>query len=172
MRKVWVVLSVLMLAACTSDPAPAAVSTPSPSGAPTVTPTAGPTIDGGCASSPASVAAPPDWTASAKVSRGPFVLSHEANLVGYLFVTPLRAGQPTNPANKILWVVKTPRNGQPLKLELRRMDGTGEPVSQIELADSGPGEIYPSIVDVPSAGCWQVQAGWNGHLATLELLYQ
>jgi hypothetical protein len=38
-------------------------------------------------------------------------------------------------------------------------------------ADSRPGEIYPSIVDVPAAGCWTVVAEWSGHRATLELAY-
>jgi hypothetical protein len=77
----------------------------------------------------------------------------------------------TNPANKILWIVREPRDGQPLTLTLRRTDGTGEAVIHREPADSSPGEIYPSIVDVPSAGCWIVTAEWSGHRATLELAW-
>ena len=77
----------------------------------------------------------------------------------------MRAGTDvTNPNNKILWIAREPRNGQPMKLTLRRTDGAGEVVTQQE-----PGEIYPSIVDVPSAGCWTVTAEWSGNRATLEL---
>lgn len=37
-------------------------------------------------------------------------------------------------------------------------------------ADSSPGEIYLSIVDVPTDGCWHVTFEWNGHRADLSLL--
>jgi len=39
-------------------------------------------------------------------------------------------------------------------------------------ANSGPGEIYPSIVDVPQPGCWRFDLSWSGHRATVYLEYQ
>jgi hypothetical protein len=33
-------------------------------------------------------------------------------------------------------------------------------------ANSSPGEIYPSILDAPTAGCWHVTAEWNNNRAT------
>jgi hypothetical protein len=116
----------------------------------------------------------PEWTASAKApGQIPHALSHEDNLVAVLFAGSLRAGaNVANPSNKILWIVRDPRDGKELRLKLRRVDGTGEPVTQVEQADSGPGEIYPSGVDVPTAGCWHVLASWNGYTATMELNYQ
>jgi hypothetical protein len=74
-----------------------------------------------------------------------------------------------NPSNKILWVMRDSRDGQALKLTLR---SSGQTVKVERAANSGPGEIYPSAVDVPTAGCWTVQADWNGHRATLELSYR
>jgi hypothetical protein len=170
-------LAVAMLAGCTSEATPSPVTstrvtlTPGRS-APALAVGASPS-PGGCFDTPLWIGAAPEWTASARLPGGtPYVLSHEGNLVGVLFGFPLRAGaNVTSPANKILWVAREPRDGKELQLTLRRADGAGEPVTQVELADSGPGEIYPSIVDAPTPGCWQVQASWNGHTATLALNY-
>jgi hypothetical protein len=97
-------------------------------------------------------------------------VSHEGNAVAVLFGYPLRAGRDVeNPSNKILWVMRDSRDGQALKLTLR---SSGQTVKVERAANSGPGEIYPSAVDVPTAGCWTVQADWNGHRATLELSYR
>jgi len=159
-------LVILALAGCTAvTPAPGtsppAVAAVSPSSAP-----------GGCGTTSILFGGQPDWTASAGAPAGPYVLSHEGNLVGVLFGYPLRAGEPTNPANKILWIAREPRGGHDLQLTLRPLAGTAEPVTQSEPANSGPGEIYPSIVNVPAAGCYTVQAAWSGNVATLELPYQ
>jgi hypothetical protein len=113
----------------------------------------------------------PDWAASANVPDIPYVTSNENNLVGRLFAGTLRAGRPESPTNKILWVVREPRQGSPLRLTLRPVQGTAPEVTVSEAPDSGPGEIYPSIVDVAAAGCWHVTAEWNGNRATLDLLY-
>jgi hypothetical protein len=45
-------------------------------------------------------------------------------------------------------------------------------VREVQAANSGPGEIYPSIVDVPQAGCWHFDLSWSGHKASVELLYR
>lgn len=74
--------------------------------------------------------------------------------------------------NKILWVVKLPREGQPLTITATPLDHNGGMVTVNEPANSGPGEIYPSIVDVPTPGCWQLNLQWAGNHDTIELLYQ
>jgi hypothetical protein len=38
--------------------------------------------------------------------------------------------------------------------------------------NSGPGEIYPSIIDVPEAGCWHFALAWNGHRSVVALAYR
>ena len=114
----------------------------------------------------------PDWTATASPGPVPYALSHEANLFAGLFGYPLAVGRDASEGtNKILWIAREPREGQPLRLTLRRTDGMGPTVTTVEPPNSGPGEIYPSIVDVPTAGCWRISAEWAGHTATLELAY-
>ena len=36
-------------------------------------------------------------------------------------------------------------------------------------ANSGPGEIYPSIVEVPFAGCWHVELAWGPNMDAVDL---
>jgi hypothetical protein len=163
-------LAVLWASACTGDgpggaPAPTSVGPP----APTLTPSP---MAGGCGSTPLGVGAFPDWTASAGVPGGVWLMSHEANMVGVVFGYPLVAPpRATGAQNKILWIAREPRNGSDLVLTLRPAAG-GDAVTVRETANSSPGEIYPSIVDVPTAGCWQAVAEWDGHRATFELSYQ
>ena len=154
--------------ACTDDPAPAASAPDQSIGS------GASAAPGGCDKTPLWAGAHPGWTDSANPPAGiPYAASHEGNLVAVLFAQPLRAGTGIeNPANKILWIAREPRNGAELKLVLRRTDGTGEPVESVEPADSSPGEIYPSIVDVPTPGCWSVTATWDVNTATLELAYE
>jgi hypothetical protein len=138
---------------------------------PAVTGTSGGSGDG-CGTTPVELGALPDWTASALVSGLPHVRSREGNLVGVLFVSPLAAPpRQGGPNNKILWISKAPRDGARLTLTLTPLHG-GASVTTTEPASSTPGEIYPSIVDVPAAGCWRVDATWGSNRATLELAYR
>lgn len=82
----------------------------------------------------------------------------------------MRAGQRTDGiSNKILWVVREPRNGRPLVVTARSSNAQTAPVS-FE-ANSSPGEIYPSSVDVPTAGCWVLTLQWGPHRGTVRLEY-
>jgi hypothetical protein len=62
---------------------------------------------------------------------------------------------------KFLWW--SPKPSGPLKLVGRRMDGVGrfEQIAYGAWSDSPPvtGTIFPSIVEIPSAGCWAVTGG-------------
>jgi hypothetical protein len=175
-----VVLGLLLgtVASCTAEPAPsgpvgsdATASSPQAAAEP---PAGASSAPGGCGKTPVWFGGMPPWTASANPPAGtPYALSREGNLVAVLFVQPLRAGENVNnPANKILWISREPRQGAELRLVLRRADGTGDPVETVEYADSSPGEIYPSLVDVPTPGCWSVTATWGPNTATLELAYE
>jgi hypothetical protein len=91
---------------------------------------------------------------------------------GFIFGYPLRAGHPTNPSNKILWVVGFPRNGLPLEITGQLSGADAPSLHESETAHSGPGEIYPSIVDVPQSGCWRFDLSWAGHHDVVYLQYQ
>jgi hypothetical protein len=115
--------------------------------------------------------APPGWTGPAWSSsspglRIPYSLASGGKAAAFFFATTLRAGHPTNPANKILWIVRLPRDGSPLWITAR---SGGRTVRASWPADSAPGQIYPSYVDLPTPGCWVITLGWHGHHATIDL---
>ncbi len=83
-------------------------------------------------------------------------------MVAVLFVH-LRAGRPENPANKILWIVRQPRRGQPLNIGAQPVGFSARDVSMSWPANSSPGEIYPSIDNVPLPGCWRFTLRWAAH---------
>jgi hypothetical protein len=155
---------VLVLAGCGSPP---------PAQPPTAAPVVRVTVAGGCGSTPVHLGDMPGWTASAGVPGGlQWVASAEENLVGVLFGAPLHVRPaPDGRNNKILWISREPRDGKPLELTATLVGGQRPAVTASEPANSSPGEIYPSIVDVPVPGCWHVAAAWNGHTATLDLNY-
>ena len=101
----------------------------------------------------------------------PFAVSDQGNAAGFLFGYPLTAPSRPDMSNKILWVVRTPRDGQALVITARRV-GASRPVVHVQLpADSVPGEIYPSIIDVPAPGCWHFTLRWHHASATVDLQY-
>ena len=136
-------------------------------------PHGGSAVSGGCGSTPLYRGASLPWTRSA---GGPTELvqatAHKGDVVAYLFGYPLRAGHPEDPANKILWVVRLPRDGSELTVSGHPAGTTATGVTEQFPADSSPGEIYPSIVDVPAPGCWEFVLRWHGHVDRLELPYR
>jgi hypothetical protein len=112
----------------------------------------------------------PDWATVNAPKLVPYVVAASGRAIGYLFSFPLRA---TPEGNKILWYVGTSRDGFAL-------NATGHPISAAvpiatftKAADSGPGEIYPSGVTVPSPGCWHFTLVWHGgdQQADVDLLF-
>jgi len=129
---------------------------------------------GGCGSTQARVGAVPAWLDAAaghNVPQLPYVIAVPASAAGFLFARPLRAGHPENPANKILWVVRTPRQGSSLEVDGHPLGSAGPIVHQSQPADSFPGEIYPSIIDVPTSGCWRFMLQWATDRAEVDLNY-
>jgi hypothetical protein len=72
--------------------------------------------------------------------------------------------------NKILWVSHVEAQpGRDLTISAQRMDGgerIGEPVKRTVMG--GPG---PSIINLPSPGCWRFTLHWSGWSDQLDLQY-
>jgi hypothetical protein len=118
--------------------------------------------------------APPSWTASAWSEsspnfRVPYALASGDAAGAFFFARTLRAGHPTNPSNKVLWIVRFPRNGHPLEVSARLGRDPSEVVRTSWPADSEPGEIYPSEVDLPTPGCWHLDLAWGSHRASIDV---
>jgi hypothetical protein len=114
----------------------------------------------------------PAWADSSPGLTLPYALSSGDAAAAFFFADPLRAGHPTNPHNKILWVVRYPRNGKPLSIVARSPTDPGKTVRASWPADSEPGEIYPSYVDLPKPGCWELTLSWDTHTAHVDIQVQ
>jgi hypothetical protein len=134
-------------------------------------------VPGGCGATKLYRGRPPNWTAPAFANSRPgrlpwpHAVSRGGNVVAIVFGNPLRAGDPSNPDNKILWIMRLPRRGLPLAIEATPLHATAPRIRSSWPADSSPGEIYPSDVNVPAAGCWQLTLRWAGHTDRIDLHY-
>jgi hypothetical protein len=126
-----------------------------------------------CAPAPIHHGAPPSWSAAAwSDSSAGFKLPYSlasGNSAAAFFWVHLRAGDPTNPANKVLWVMRYPRHGSPLRIVARYGPSPALLARSSWPADSSPGEIYPSYLNLPKPGCWQLTLHWSSHTAHLAL---
>jgi len=160
---------------CSSEPAGSSHASPAASVASSLPPDAV-IVPGGCGATPLYKGHEPAWLTTAGAHNNPnglpYVLDVRQTAAGFIFGYPLRAGHPTDRANKVLWVVRFPRNGSPLEITGQLSDANEPAVHVSQPANSGPGEIYPSIVDVPQPGCWRFDLSWSGHRATVYLEYQ
>ena len=112
----------------------------------------------------------PGWAASAKAPDLPYALGGKGLIVGAVWVTP-RSPQVAPASTKILWISRVPRGGVPLRITATPL-GLEAPLVRVEVpADSGPGEIYASIVEVPFAGCWHVDLAWRPNMDAVDLTY-
>ena len=139
------------------------------------TPPAGPVTTTAltCAAPSTATNDAPSWTASANPPLGvPHMLSPDGNVFAVVFGDPLAAPPRTDKKNKILWIVRQPRDGKPLEITATLPGSDERAVHVSQPANSGPGEIYPSIVDVPVPGCWRFDLKWNGHHSTINLRYE
>ena len=136
-------------------------------------------VAGGCGTTAVRRGGIPAWTKPAFADSGgsegfdvPYSVADHGNAVAVLFAHPLRAGHPSNPFNKVLWIMRLPRHGSPLTIRATPVSGGGRTVHATFPADSEPGEIYPSYVNVPRAGCWHVTLRWAHHTDSIDLRYQ
>jgi hypothetical protein len=162
----------IAVAACSSSPA-AATSRPSPiNRSPTA---AAVPVAGGCGTTQVYRGGEPDWLNVAGEHNNPnglpYFIADPPTAAGFLFAYPLRAGNASDPNNKILWVVGVPRDGSDLHVTGHPQNATTPTVDQAFPANSSPGEIYPSIVDVPNPGCWHFDLSWGKNKASVDLVY-
>ena len=103
--------------------------------------------------------------------RIPHVLGRSDAIVAILFAYPLQTPPPVTHNNKILWVSHVPVNSlTSLRISAQRMDGTqllGKPVQRT--VKGGPG---PSIINLPTPGCWRFSLRWAGRTDSLDLQYR
>jgi len=173
----------LVVPACTSSTSLPATTSPTtkPEGvagtATVFTPTAAAKqTEGGCGRTTVFMGGIPDTltrsTGDNAPSGLPYAVTHPATAAGFIFGYPLHAPSAgVGYANKILWVVGAPRTGD-LVIDGVPLGKSGPMVHYSFPASSGPGEIYPSVVDVPEAGCWAFTLRFAGRTAEVELAYR
>jgi hypothetical protein len=119
------------------------------------------TFAGGCAGTVLTDAEPPAWAQGGWThTKGtpwgvPWALGTQGNTVAYVFATQLVAGvspRTDGTNNKILWESKDNPSGAGVVVE-GRPQGQSQPVVTVEGG--------PSIVDVPTAGCWTFRLTWT-----------
>lgn len=168
--------TVALVALACSAPATGASPASTASGTSTSLPTTARPTPGGCGRTQVYQGPAPAWVeeASAHSLRAggpPYAIAVPAIAAGFIFGYPLRAGHPRNPSSKVLWVVRSPRQGSPLQVDGHPLGAQQPAVHESVPADSGPGEIYPDGADVPSAGCWQFTLRWATGTAGVDLEY-
>jgi hypothetical protein len=126
---------------------------------------------GGCGPQPLLSGDVPSWTASANPPALIYVLGRHQQVAGFLFGFPLMAGHPEPFSDKILWVVRSDRHGAPLRLTGHPLNAATPVVRSSWPANSSPGNIYPSDIEVPSPGCWRFTLTWHRHTDTVDLWY-
>jgi hypothetical protein len=150
--------SVILAAGCTVN----TPATPPPSGSSVAAPCAQPVQTG-----PLPAWARAGFTGDASM---PHVIGAHGEIVAAIFGHPLAVDKPADgPANKILWVAKTPSGpGEAGDLVIgAKLHGTE--VSVDRRVTGGPG---PSIIDLPQPGCWRLTLTWPGHTDTVDLAYR
>jgi hypothetical protein len=102
--------------------------------------------------------------------RLPYVLGRSRGITAILWADPLFSPPPKDHNNKILWVSRVATDpGSDLRIEAQRMAGTQRVGSAMtRTVMGGPG---PSIVDLPSPGCWRLTLRWSGQVDDLDLQY-
>jgi hypothetical protein len=102
--------------------------------------------------------------------RMAYELGREGKIAALVWGFPLHSPPPRDHNNKILWVSRVSTDpGSNLRIAAQRMQGTtpvGTPVSRAVMG--GPG---PSIINLPSAGCWRLTLHWSGRVDSLDLDY-
>jgi hypothetical protein len=109
----------------------------------------------------------PDWARtgfSEPEPVMPYVPSKSGNVVAILFGDPLHSPPRPDVNNKILWVWhRLPDVATDVQMTAR-LNGNGPAVTA-----GLPAPVGPSIVDLPSAGCWRITLSWAGGSDTLDL---
>jgi len=121
-----------------------------------------PTAHGGCGNTEVHTGPIPAWANSgfSGSSTGlPWAAGTPSTAIAMLFATELvaRGQRPDGSSNKILWATET--STYQLRIVARPADGAGSPVAINEPTTNG--NQVPSIVDLPTPGCWTFQLTWG-----------
>ena len=97
----------------------------------------------------------------------PHVLSDKGDMAAIVWASqhPLASPPAADKGNKILWVARIGAADGPLEIRATSED-TGQTVSRT--VEPAPG---PSIIDLPSPGCWSLELTWGRHHDHLQLGY-
>ena len=109
----------------------------------------------------------PDWARtgfSEPRPRMPYVLGDNGAIVAILFGQPLTSPASADHNNKILWVSRD-NDGSSLRITAELVDGSA---TATRVVDGGPG---PSLIDLPSPGCWRLTLRWGTGTDTMNLAY-
>ncbi|MFN2628199.1 MAG: hypothetical protein ABR569_06135 [Gaiellaceae bacterium] len=102
--------------------------------------------------------------------RLPHVLGRSGKIAALVFGYPLLSPPSPTRNNKILWVARASvRPLSALRISAQRMIGRrrlGRPITRA--VQGGPG---PSIVNLPTPGCWRLRLRWSGRSDSLDLRY-
>lgn len=166
------VLAMVMLVACTSGPATSGTKASEPTVLMFRPTSAATVVAGGCGRTKVYRGGIPASLDQAGGNNNPTGLAYAVAdppiAAGFIFSHPLKAGPQ---GDKILWVMGAPRDGNPLAIDAHPY-GAPQPVVHFNKnADSGPGEIYPSGLAVPTAGCWILSLRWGRNRAEADLEY-
>lgn len=131
-------------------------------------PNAGKVVPGGCGKTVVRTGGAPSWISlSGAPDWLPYAIATPATAAADIFGYPLEAGHPEKPANKILWVVGADTVGG-LNVTVHPL-GAGTPA--LDWALSPAGRTFPSIDDVPNAGCWHFDLSNAGRHWSIDLEY-
>lgn len=168
-RSAAILLVAVALAGCASDGSGAsqAAANKEPAASESSTPT--PASGTSCSvNHPPKVL--PRWARSGfsgpKPSVG-YVLGDSGNMAAIMFAShhSLSAPPVAGKNNKILWAARVGAVDGPLQIKATLL-GTGQTVTR--RVDPAPG---PSIIDLPSPGCWSFDLTWGRHHDHLQLGY-
>jgi hypothetical protein len=98
----------------------------------------------------------------------PHVLGRSGEITAIVFGYPLLPPPAESRSNKILWVSRRPiEPPDELRIRAQRMHGS-RPVGKhvVRVIRGGPG---PSIVKLPTHGCWRLTLQWSGRSDELDL---
>jgi hypothetical protein len=100
----------------------------------------------------------------------PYVLGKAGAIAAIQWADPLVSPPSAHYNNKILWVSRRPQiPGSDLQITAQKLAGKTLVGPLVHRAvTGGPG---PSIINLPSAGCWRLKLRWSGRSDTLDLRY-
>jgi hypothetical protein len=124
----------------------------------------------GCGQTTLYRGALPSWLAHSNAPTVvPYAIGAGRSAAAFVFADPLRAGEPRNPYNKILWILRRP--GSRLVIHATPLHAS-TPVVTVTPDDSAGPQSYPSYVNVPRAGCWHLMLRWDGRSDSVDLAYR